>query len=333
MSVTIKDVAKETGLAISTISKYMNGGNVRPDNREKIEKAVQKLGYSPNNFARGLRSARTYTVGVLIQSMEGAYCAKLVGYLEKYLQEIGCGLILCCHGNSFERAEEYVEFLCGQLVDGIIAISFPCEKDYLERARNADIPIVSLEEANAGSVEDLIQTDAAVSSYELIRYLISMGHRKIGVIKGPENSKAAQEQIRGFRRVMEDYEIPVREEWIVRGNYDTEGGYRAMMQIWEQTEKPTAVFVTNYYSCIGVIRAVEELNICIPEELSLVSFDDHILSVLNRPKLTTVEQPLEEIARETCILLNCRIEKQGKEEAKRIRIPGRIIYRDSVVEK
>lgn len=332
MSVTIKDVAKETGLAISTISKYMNGGNVRPDNREKIDKAVEKLGYSPNNFARGLRSSRTYTVGVLIQSMEGAYCAKLVGYLEKYLQEIGCGLILCCHGNSFERAEEYVEFLCGQLVDGIIVISFQCEKDYLERARKVNIPIISLEESNVSSTSDFIQTDSVVSSYELIRHLISMGHRKIGVIKGPEGSNAAREQLKGFRRVMEDYEIPVREEWIVNGNYDTEGGYRAMLQLWECEEKPTAVFVTNYYSCIGVIRAVDELSISIPEELSLVSFDDHILSVLNRPKLTTVEQPLEEIARETCILLNRRIERQGKEESQRIRIPGRIIYRDSVSE-
>lgn len=332
MSVTIKDVAKETGLAISTISKYMNGGAVRPDNKERIDKAVKKLGYLPNNFARGLRSSRTYTVGVLIQSMEGEYCVKLVGYLEKYLQNIGCALILCCHGNSFERAQEYVEFLCEQLVDGIIEISFWCEQDYLKKARQAQIPIVNLENMNLNGKTDLVQTDSAVSAYELVRHLITMGHEKIAVISGPQDISSARERLKGFRRVMEDYEIPVREEWIVNGNYDTQGGYLAMKELWQKEKKPTAVFVANYYSCIGAIMAIDELEICIPEDLSFVSFDDHTLSILNRPKLTTVEQPLEEIARETCRLLNMRIEKRGQEKVQRIRIPGKILHRDSVAQ-
>lgn len=148
MAATIKDVAKETGLAISTISKYMNGGMVRPENKRIIDEAVKKLGYSPNSLARGLRSSRTYTVGVLISNMEGAYGAKLVNHLEENLQKMGCALILCCHGDSPEQAEEYVDFLCDQMVDGIIVTNFVTQVDYLKRAREMQIPLVAVEALN-----------------------------------------------------------------------------------------------------------------------------------------------------------------------------------------
>lgn len=330
MAATIKDVAKETGLAISTISKYMNGGMVRPKNKKIIDEAVKKLGYSPNSLARGLRSARTYTVGVLISNMEGAYGAKLVHYLEQNLQMMGYALILCCHKDSPEMAEEYVDFLCEQMVDGIIVTNFVTSVDYLKQARERQIPLVAVEALNAYMDMDLVQVDSATSSYELVEHLIRQGHRDIGVIKGPADWKSAQERLKGFYRVMEDYELPVKEEFLVDGDFEQESGYAGIEKLWSLEKRPTAVFITNYYMCMGAVRAIEDLKIQVPEELSVVSFDEHTLSRWFRPGLTTVEQPLEEMAREACIILKKRIEEKKPLESERIRLKARVHYRDSV---
>ena len=328
MAVTIKDVAKDTNLAISTISKYMNGGNVRPENRKLIEESIMRLGYSPNHLARGLRTSRSYTYGFLLPSLEGGNSGRLVSCMEQETRKRNCFLTICCHQNSSELAKEYIEFLVEKGVDGIVVGPVKTEENYLQAAQEAGIPLVILEDVYNDEKYDIIQVDCATSSYEIVESLIKKGHKKIAIIKGTEGMTTAKERLNGYLRVMEDYGIPVEQEYLIEGDYDYRSGYEGVKKIWALKERPTALFVTNYHMSIGALVAAKHLNIQVPEELSIVSFDDMDLSALADFKITTVRQPMEEIMHEACALIEKRSQGDYENFPEKKRIKAKVIYRD-----
>lgn len=331
MEITIKDVAREAGVAISTVSKVINGGSVRKENRMKVEEAIQRLGYSPNNKARGLRSSRTYTVGLLLETVEGAYWAKMVSCLEMALQEMGCVMILCCHGMSESLAREYAEYLTDQMVDGIFFAAFGAGEDYLEAPRASGIPLIALEDHEIFEADGLIQTNSAGLAYDLVEYLIRHGHRDIAIIDGPLEKCSARERLKGYLRVLEDYGITANQDWISAEEYSEDEGYRQMKRLWNMKRRPTAILAASYYLNMGVVRAVNELGIQIPGELSLVAVDDDIFPAITNPPITVGEQPLERMALEACRLLRKKLEGGISEQtAEVVRLKGRIIYRSSV---
>ncbi len=328
MAITIKDVAKDTGLAISTISKYMNGGNVRPENQAIIEEAIMRLGYSPNHLARGLRTSRSYTYGFLLPTMEGGNSGRLVSCMEQETRKRNCFLTICCHQNSVELAKEYIEFLVEKGVDGIIVSPVKTEENYLVAAQEAGIPLVILEDIYGKETFDVVQVDCATSSYEIVESLIKKGHKKIAILKGTEGMTTAKERLNGYLRVMEDYGIPVNDAYLIDGDYDYHSGYEGVKKLWKLQEKPTALFVTNYHMCIGALVAVKHLNIQVPRELSIVSFDDMDLSALADFKITTVRQPMEEITHQACNIIEKRVQGDYSHFPEKKRIKAKVIYRD-----
>lgn len=332
MAVTIKDVARETNLAVSTISKYMNGGNVRPENKKIIEEAVKKLGYQPNHLARGLRNSRSYTIGFMIPSMIGAHLARMLTCLEKQMQKRNCFLTICCHQNSAELAREYVEFLVEKGVDGIIVSPVQTTENYMQPALDANIPVVVLEDTYGMEKCDVLQVDCASASYELVESLVKKGHKRIAIIKGSEGMTTSRERLNGYLRVFEDYEFPVYEEYMIPGNYDYQSGYEGMKKLWQLEEKPTALFVTNYHMSVGVLVAVKQLNIKVPEELSIVAFDDLELSTIVDSRLTAVCQPIEELMEGACTFIERRLQGDFRNYPEKKRMKATVIYRDSVAE-
>lgn len=330
MAVTIKDVARETNLAISTISKYMNGGSVREKNRILIEKAIEKLGYSPNSAARGLRTSRSYAVGVITGVIRNPHAAGIVSEIEKSLREKGYALSFASHDDRGELAKKYVDYLVDKGVDGLIIDPVRTDVDYLEKAREQKIPVVVLEESFGLGDVDCVQVDCAGGAYELVEHLVKSGHRKIAVIQGPEYQLTARERMRGYLRVHEDYELPVCSDYLVQGDFTYKAGYEGICRLWELEVRPTAVFVTNYEMCLGAMAAVHRLDIRIPQELSVVSFDDFELSVMVRPKLTTVRQPLVEMADRACEILLRRMDSDYQDFPRKLRLKPEFICRDSV---
>ncbi len=330
MTVTIKDVAKEAKLAVSTISKYMNGGKVRPKNEQIIKEVVERLGYRPNNFARGLRNSRSYTIALLTPNMEGEHSARMISSLEDQVKKMGCFLNICCYQDSIEHIKSYVEYLTEKNVDGIIVSPIKTTEDYLEPARRAGIPIVILEDTYGIENCDVLQVDCASASYQIVEHLIQQGHRKIAVIKGTEGMTTSRERLNGYLRVMEDYGYPVKEEFLIDGDYDYRSGYEGVMKLWQLGERPTALFVTNYHMSVGALVAINRLHIRVPEELSVVVFDDMTLSTIVRPRLTAVHQPLEELMEKACELIEKRMNGDFEGFPGKWRLKARIAYRDSV---
>jgi len=335
-SVTIKDVARETKLAVSTISKYMNGGNIREENRALIEKVIQRLGYQPNNAARGLRSAKTYTVGLLLDYTGSQFSSKMAAHIEYELRKRGYSLILTGHLDDPEKAEEAARFLVNEQVDGCIVVTLAGGEQFLKPFKEAGIPLLLLDRVIAGEEAnyDSVMANGASGIYDVIEYLIRKGHKKIAMITGLDRDNtgivAARDRLRGYERAFEDYAIEINKNYIMGGDFSYQSGYTEMHRLWRQDEKPTALCTANYDMGLGAMVAINELNIKIPEELSFVMFDDFEFSCLNRPRITAVRQPIEEIAEQAAVILTRRMNGDWTGYPQQLRIHTDMQIRESV---
>ncbi|MFV0352936.1 MAG: LacI family DNA-binding transcriptional regulator [Oscillospiraceae bacterium] len=334
MAITIKDIAKETGLAISTISKYMNGGTVRSQNKQVIDDAINKLGYHPAQAARGLRSARTYNVGIVLDGLENQYIALMSAEFEKRLHAAGYSFVVCCHRDDIELMEKSMEFLISKQVDGILVAPISTQVDYLAPVRKAGIPVIALDRIPKHLECDSVTTNAAKGSYEAVEYLINQGHNKIAIITGAKIGNAgydtAVERYNGYLRAMEDYCLPVLPGFVREGDFSFESGFECMNDLWELQNKPTALFVTNYNMTLGTVTAIHNLKIQVPGQLSLAVFDDLEFSLISNPKLTAVRQPAEKIAETSLEILFKRMRGENEDYPKRVKLPATFHIRDSV---
>ncbi len=180
---------------------------------------------------------------------------------------------------------------------------------------------------------DMVQTDCASVSYQIVEELIQNGHQKIGIICGRGYSTTAKERLNGYLRVMEDYEIPLRKEYLIEGNYDYASGYEGIHKIRQLPDPPTAVFITNYHMSVGALTAVNQMKIRVPDDLSLAAFDDMELCSIVRPGLTAVRQPLKEMMKAACDILEKRVHGDYSDFPARVSLKATIVNRDSIKDR
>lgn len=327
---TIKDVAKYTGLSIATISKYLNGGNVLEDNREKIKEAIQKLEYKRNDMARGLKTNKTMTIGVLIPSLENIFFTTIVSIIEDILLDHGYGTIVCDFKENAELEQKKLEFLINKHVDGIIMVSYGGNQDYLDELLQGDIPIILLDRMVKDVECDVVLADNLNASYQAVEELITRKHKRIGIVCGPEDTYTADERRKGYIRVHQDYHLDVDPKLMVVGDYTVESGYKSLESLWNQQDRPTAVLVTNYEMTIGAIMAINDLNIGIPEDLSIIGFDNIQMAKVVKPPLSIVEQPMKEIGETAASLLIKRLKGDYSDFPSIFRLKTKVHIKESV---
>ena len=298
MAATIKDIARETGLSLATISKYINGGNLREKNRVAIERAIKKLDYHVNEYARGLKSKKSRTVGMVLPELSNLFNMKIVSVIERILQEQGYSVIICDSQNNLEQEARSVEFLLSKQVDGIINIPMGNSSSHLAPAVEHQIPILLLDRPldKLNDVVSCVLIDNQRAARLAVRRLLDAGHRSIGVVVGPAGVYTAEMRLKGYREALEEYGIPFEERLVARASLTVEGGYRQMRRLLKESKDMTAVFVTNYEMTLGALIALNKEGVQIPQELSIVGFDNIMdLSRVFRPSLTIVSQPMEQI--------------------------------------
>ena len=293
---TIKDIARETGLSLATISKYMNGGHVLDENRRKIDEAIEKLDYKVNYFARGLKTNRSMTVGVLLPTIASPFFGRVVAALDQELRAGGYNSIVCSYDFDPERELEKLRFLVSNNVDGIIFVPEHISAAALSAAAG-ETPVILMDRAIPDFEGDVVVADNLNAIYTAVESLFREHHRRIGIIVGPQDISTAYERMVGYRRVLEDYHIPVDEDLIRVGNYDLESGYRLFNELLDLPEPPTAICVTNYDMTIGAITAAHERGVALPEEVGFIGFDNIDLCAIVTPPLPIVEQPMDEMGR------------------------------------
>lgn len=309
---TMKDLAKETGLSIATISKYMNGGNVLEENRLKIDEAVEKLGYKLNFFARGLKTNRSMTIGVLLPTIASAFFASIMEAMDETFQARGYNCVIATYNFSKKLEREKLEYFISNNVDGIILVPEQMDGDELEKIVGTT-PLVLLDRMVTGGHFDMVVSDNLNAIYSAMERLIAKNHRRIGIIVGPQSISTAYERMVGYRRIYQDYQLELDESLIAVGDYDVESGHRLFMELMKQENPPTAICVTNYDMTVGAVTAAHAMGIQLPNQVDFIGFDNTDLCAVTSPPLEIVEQPVSQIGQSVAERLLARLDGDTSE--------------------
>lgn len=296
MAVTIKDLARETGLANATISAYLNGIPVREYNRIKIEEAIKKLGYIRNDYARGLKTHRSGTIGVLIPELSNVFSTTIITEIEECLRNKGYGIIVCDCRTDLHREEESVRFLLSKMVDGLIIMPVSTDKKAFAVAVQKNIPVVVIDrKTNSEDVSHIVINNREISR-EATERILAKGCRKIALVTGDTEVYTAKERKAGYEDAMRKAGV-YDESFVKNGELSVDGGYSATKEILAEIPDVQAIFVTNYEMTIGSIIAINEEGRKIGKNIEFTGFDKVEITSSFVPAMHTVNQPLEEIGR------------------------------------
>ncbi|WP_138495746.1 LacI family DNA-binding transcriptional regulator [Paenibacillus pinistramenti] len=290
---TIKDVAKLAGVALSTASYALSGDSkVSPKTREKVLEAARQLNYRKNGFAMDLKRSRTNTIALILTDLSGPYYSELIRSVQDVALSNGYDLIACSSMGGKDSTA--VRFLREKRVDGAIVLAHNITDEILLSSANAAFPIVVMDRNTNGDGLISVVVDGEQGGYDATRFLIEQGHRQIAYISGPSNSFDNALRYQGFLRAMREAGLEEKAKWRLSGNFIREGGYKATKMMMMQGELPSAIFYANDEMAVGGMKALEEGGISIPEELSVIGFDDIQLAEYVHPPLTTIHQPMYE---------------------------------------
>lgn len=321
MATTIKDIAKKTGLGLATISSYLNGGNVREKNRILIEEAIEELHFEVNEIARGLKTNRTRLIGIIIPELNNPFFAEVVAEMEDILRNNGYATMLCDCRTDEKREKEAIEFLKKRRVDGII--SMPVTKDVrcFRELQKAGIPVVTVDRKIEHLDCDCVLVDNRGGTRQAVEQFIRAGHRRIGIITGKDDVYTTKERLLGYFDALEAAGIGRDGSLVVNGQFTIRGGASALKELVENNSDMTAVYVCNYEMMVGAMIEVNELGIRVPEQLSLIGFDNIEFAKACVPRLSIVTQPTKDIAKEATNCMLHRLECNKQETVRTISLP------------
>jgi LacI family transcriptional regulator len=308
---TLKDVAKRSGLSVGTVSRYINGMDIKEKNRLKVEEAIRFFDFHVNQIARTLKTNRTHTVGVVIPNLKDIYATTIIKSIEEELYACGYNIFVCDASDSVQIETEKIEILQEKMVDGLIL--YPVTEDLrhlssaFSNALSKKTPCVVLDVQSHGCDCDHVLVDNADAAKTATEYLIRRGHRKIAVITGKSGYYTADQRLNGYQSALREAGIPLQNEYVKAYGFTEKDGYDSFVSLMRADAPPTALLVCNYYTTIGAMKAAYELELPIPERVSLIGYDSLGVSQITRPALTLVVQPMEEMGRAAARLLYRRM--------------------------
>ncbi|WGL99541.1 HTH-type transcriptional repressor PurR [Arsenophonus sp. aPb] len=331
---TIKDVAKLAGVSTTTVSHVINNTRfVAKETKTIVWAAIKTLNYSPSAVARSLKVNHTKSIGLLATSNEAPYFAEVIESVENNCYSQGYTLILCNSHNNLNKQQAYLQMLAQKRVDGLLVMCSEYPKQLLrmlEEYRN--IPMVVMDWGQAhGDFTDVIIDNAVYGGYLAGRYLIERGHRDLGIISGPLKRNTGSGRRQGFLNAMKEANIQPLDKWIVEGDFEPTSGYDAMKQILNHQQRPTAIFCGGDIMAMGAICAANELGIRVPQDISIIGYDNVRNARFFTPALTTIHQPKERLGQMAFTMLLDRIINKRK-NAQTIEIHPELIERRSVVD-
>jgi LacI family transcriptional regulator len=329
--VTIRDVAREAGASVSTVSAALNGTDyVSQEMRGKIQKAIARLRYRPNDLARSLRMRKSQTLAAIVPDLSNNFFTDVLRGMEDVAVSHGYTLLIGDSREKWNEEKKYLDIFGRRRVEGIVRI--PAMDDPGGQTENllGNIPVVYLDRrpSNKDSCLAFVGLDNIQAAHDATKYLQSLGHRRIALITGPKTTRSAADRAEGYRMAMRAMRMPVREELIHYASFDISSGTRAASEMLTWLERPTAIFCTNNTLTIGALEAIHDLGLRCPEEISLLGFDDAYWASLVRPRLTMVRQPAREIGITATRILLDHIGHQSN-PASEILLSTQLVIRES----
>lgn len=332
-NVTIEDVAKLAGVSRATAGRVVGGyANVSEQKRNRVMRAVDELNYRPNAVAQGLRKKNTKTIAVIVGSIKVDYCNKLVYAIDKEAQKQGLTVIVC---NSHENVELELQLLQNMVerhVDGIILMSAFVDvkqipESCLDLYYGEKVPVVFVDKRIEGLNSDVIQSNNEEISYQAIRYLLSLGHKKIGILS-TDHFSTARERIAGCRRAMEEAGIEFQESWLKLASRRNEDVIRKKTAELIEQEEVSAIYILNNSMSISALMEIRKLGKTVSKDISLLVWDDEAMNELL--EITSILQPVEEIARMAVKnITGLREQEAEKRETGQTILEAHIVFRSS----
>jgi LacI family transcriptional regulator len=331
MAATVRDVARKAGVSAMTVSRVVNDQpGVSSETRKKIEAAIAELNYAPSKVAGSLTSQRTELLGMIVPDVSNPFFGPIVRGAETAARKAGYRLLLCNSESDLRLEKDYVSDLVEHRVEGLlIAPVGDKSAGHLGRLVDRRFPVVLLDRQVEGLACDSVTLDNVDSARRLAAHLISVGHRRIAMVTDADDVSTGRERLQGFKDALADAAIPFVEDLVFHTTTDQIGGYRAAQLILGMEERPTAIFAVNNMTAVGVIQALRQASIRVPEEISLVCFDDVQHLAVISPFLTVMDQPAETMARVAMQLLLERIAGNAGRQPRTVTFPGELIVRQS----
>lgn len=333
MAITIKDVAQKAGVSVATVSRVVNQKDIHKvgvKTQQRIEKILKELGYYPNTMARGLKTRKTYNIGVVFfwyekPSLSDFYLTRVLDGVISFISEKRYNILMNTFSRQIQNEGVYANFVNSGLVDGILAIAPPVESRFYQDLKQGTLPYVLVNyQVNDPNVcfVDCLNTQGII---DVVDHLQSLDHKRIGFIAGDiEYSKNSLDRFNAFKYITKKRGLPFHEEHVYFGNWTEQAGVKAVETIWKTKHPPTALIASSDTMALGAIRQLRKQGIRVPQDVAVCGFDD----ISNDSNLTTVHQPAFDMGYEAAKMLWNQIEKRPLEYTHRF-FPTRLVVRES----
>ena len=327
---TIIQIAQMAGVSKTTVSRYINGeaeGHISESTQKRIQQAIEELNYRPNDVARSLKRKETDIVGVIVNDISNIFFLPMLKGIEAVLQKADYKMMICNSNISVDQETELIETFLQKQISGLIIIGMNMSVSHIVKM-NIDVPTVLFERSASDTPYDSVVIDDELGVRMAVEHLLETGRKRIAHIAGSLKSAISKKRSEIFLQVMEEHGYRVNSEYIVRGDYTRDKAYQAMARLCQLPVAPDAVFCSNDLMAIGATKYLMENHYRIPEDIAVVGYDDIEAASLVTPSLTTIRQPVLELAQKGTKLLLQRMAKKEK-AAKHLVLKPELIIRET----
>ncbi|UTV28889.1 HTH-type transcriptional repressor PurR [Photobacterium atrarenae] len=328
---TIKDVARLAGVSTTTVSHVINKTRfVAEATQKKVLAAVDELNYAPSAVARSLKCNTTRTIGMLVTKSTNPFFAEVVHGVEEYCYGEGYTLILCNTEGNLEKQRDYLRMLAEKRVDGLLVMCSDLDDKLLALLeRQKDLPMVIMDWGPESPHTDKIQDNAELGGYVATKYFIEHGHQKIGCLTGHTEKLTCRERLKGFYKAMEEANLSVNPDWLIEGDFECESAVAAAKQYIAMDDRPSAIFCFNDIMAMALISTFEQAGLRVPDDVSIIGYDNIDLAPYFSPPLTTIHQPKQRLGQKAIEILMARV-KDKQHERRIFEMAPELVVRKSV---
>lgn len=328
---TMKDVADQAGVSVATVSRVINqNGYVSPELEANVKAAMDALNYQPSALARGLRRQETLTVGVLVPQINHMFFGTLTFAIEKTLFDNGYRALICSAEEDHDKEDAYIESLIRQRVDGVILVPTGHSSINVERLLNQNVPLILVDRDLPGiHTISRVLSDNRLGGYLGARHLLQLGHRRIGLISTSNNSEPMIYRLEGFKRAFAEFGLAYDSDIFIAGTlHQYSAGYEATRDLLSRPSPPTAIFSFTDVMALGALRAAAEMGVRVPDDLSIIGYDNLEMTAYSSPQLTTIAQPIYQMGEAAAQHLITHMQDPTA-AIDRVMIPTSLVIRES----
>lgn len=312
--VTMREVAAWAGVSKATVSHVINGTRfVEVVTKERVQQAIEHLGYRPNVAARSLTTQQSRIIGYIVSDVTNTFFAEIMRGIEDVFIANNYSIMVCNTNEVLEREQYYIDILLKQGVDGIIAAATSQNWDVLNEAAKLNVPIILLDRDFENSNATYVGVNNKQGAYLGTKHLIDCGYKDIGILSGFLRLSTMRDRLAGFELALQEQGLPFRDDWALSSPLTVEAGTRSLKTLMSKADRPSAIFISNNLLSLGALVGLQEMGLSCPEDVALVAFDDHPWAKVSDPPLTVISQPTYHIG-ETAA--NKLLEMLNKQQAK-----------------